>query len=142
MTWTAYTISGKQVFRAPKIASSNQSLCTALASVTNGPATMADNCINSLSQYWSTNGHIVARADAYANAAAFTTAMTGQKLVYKLATPVTTNLGEVELPVLPNPLTAWADGGSAQPMMSMVYEQDINIVVNELRNAIADMATS
>lgn len=66
----------------------------------------------------------------------------GAELVYHLATPITHDLGTVELPILPNPLTAWADGGSAQPTLSMVYEQDINIVIGEIRSAIADMATS
>ena len=61
---------------------------------------------------------------------------------YPLATPTTETLDPIELPVLPNPLTAWADGGSAQPTLSMTYEQDINIVIGELRSAIADMATS
>lgn len=56
---------------------------------------------------------------------------------------VTNDLGTIELPINPAPdLTAWADGGSAQPTMSMEYEQDINIVIGELRDAIADMATS
>ena len=61
---------------------------------------------------------------------------------FPLSTPITYDLGTVELPILPNPLTVWADGGSAQPTISMSYEQDINIVIGELRAAISDMATS
>ena len=61
---------------------------------------------------------------------------------YALATPITHDLGTVELPILSNPLTAWADGGSAQPTLAMSYEQDINIVIARLKDAIADMATS
>ena len=143
MTWTAYTISGHQIFRAAKIASSNSGVCTSLACVTNGPTTIADNCINPLSLYWNTNGHIAARADAYADAAAFKTAMTGQKLIYKLATPVTTQLDPIELPQLPAPnCTVWCDGGSAQPSFVMQYVQDTNLVVQALEAAIADLATS
>lgn len=67
----------------------------------------------------------------------------GKNLYYAVDTPITHDLGTVELPINPAPdLTAWADGGSAQPNMSMVYEQDINIVIGRLRDAIADMATS
>lgn len=69
-------------------------------------------------------------------------ALDGVMAIYPLDEPVTHDLGAVELPILPNPMTAWADGGSAQPTLSMTYEQDINIVIGELRSAIADMATS
>lgn len=140
MTWTAYTISGHQIFRAPKIASSNSGICTSLVCVTNGASTIADNSINLLSLYWSTNGHVVARADAYANAAAFQSGMTGQKLVYKLATPVTTQLDPIELPQLPAPTaTVWCDGGSVQPTLVLEYVRDANAVVAELSEAIADI---
>lgn len=140
LTWTAYTISGKQIFRAPKTASSNIGICTSLACVTNGALTIADNCINPLSLYWNTNGHVMARADAYANAAAFQSGMTGQKLIYKLATPVTTTLDPIELPQLPAPTaTVWCDGGSAQPTLVLEYVRDANAVVAELSEAIADI---
>lgn len=87
---------------------------------------------------------ILVRDDAYVNASVqdWTEHVTGMAFQYILATPVTETLDPIELPILPNPLTAWADGGSAQPTLSMSYEQDINIVIGELRSAIADMATS
>lgn len=79
----------------------------------------------------------------YTDAELFTTAVTGMKVQYALATPVTHALGTIELPVLPTPdLTAWCDGGSAQPSMSIGYEQDINIVIQGLEAAIADLATA
>lgn len=64
-------------------------------------------------------------------------------LVYPLATPVTTTLDPIELPELPAPTcTVWCDGGSAQPTYSMQYVQDTNIVIADLRAALADLATS
>ena len=63
-------------------------------------------------------------------------------VVYPLATPITTDLGTVELPILPNPLTAWADGGSAQPTLAMEYERDVNIVIEQLEAQIAELLTS
>ena len=66
----------------------------------------------------------------------------GESVQYTLATPITHDLGTVELPVNPVPdLTAWADGGSAQPNMSMEYERDVNIaLVMERDKAIAEIA--
>ena len=61
---------------------------------------------------------------------------------YILAEPTTHDLGTVELPLLPNPLTAWADGGSAQPTLAMVYERDETIAYNKLADLIADALTS
>lgn len=64
-------------------------------------------------------------------------------LQYALATPVNTTLDPVELPELPAPnCTVWCDGGSAQPTYSMQYVQDTNIVIADLRAALADLATS
>ena len=99
-------------------------------------------------------GHIYGRTsyntvmiheDAYASATAseFAAHVSGVKLVYPLATPVTTQLDPIELPELPAPTcTVWCDGGSAQPTYSMQYVQDTNIVIAELRAALADLATS
>lgn len=64
-------------------------------------------------------------------------------VMYPLATPVTAALDPIELPQLPAPnCTVWCDGGSAQPTYSMEYVQDTNIVIAELRAALADLATS
>lgn len=60
----------------------------------------------------------------------------------ELTTPQTTDLGTVELPILPNPLTAWADGGSAQPTISVTYERDVNIARANIISALAEIATS
>ena len=63
-------------------------------------------------------------------------------VLYTIATPVTTQLDPIELPTLPAPTaTVWCDGGSAQPTMQMTYEEDVNMVIGELRAIIADVAT-
>lgn len=60
-----------------------------------------------------------------------------------LATPVTTQLDPIDLPQLPSEhTTVWCDGGSAQPSYTMEYVRDTNIVIAELRAALADLATS
>lgn len=62
---------------------------------------------------------------------------------YPLETPVTTQLTPIELPELPAPTcTVWCDGGSAQPTYTMQYVQNTNIVIADLRAALADLATS
>lgn len=59
------------------------------------------------------------------------------------ATLVNTTLDPIELPELPAPnCTVWCDGGSAQPSFVMQYVQDTNIVIADLRAALADLATS
>ena len=64
-------------------------------------------------------------------------------VIAPLATPVTYDLGTVELPANPAPdMTAWADGGSATPSLSLTYERDLGIVIANLEAAIADLATS
>ena len=59
---------------------------------------------------------------------------------YPPATPITTQLDPIELPVLPAPTcTMWADPTTG---LTMEYVQDTNLVISELRAAIADLATS
>ena len=61
-------------------------------------------------------------------------------LDYPLATPVTTDLGEIELPVLPAPTcTVWADPTTG---LQMEYVRDTSIVIANLEAAYADLATS
>lgn len=67
------------------------------------------------------NTYVWFRDDAYDDAASFKAGVSGVMFDYILAPPITTDLGTIELPILPNPLTAWADGGSAQPNISIDY---------------------
>jgi len=60
--------------------------------------------------------------------------------VYKLATPVTTTLDPVELPILPAPdVTVWCDPSTG---LRMRYVRDTSIVIANLEAAYADLATS
>lgn len=60
--------------------------------------------------------------------------------VYKLATPVTTTLDPIELPVLPAPdVTVWSDPSTG---LQMRYVRDTSIVIASLEAALADLATS
>ena len=60
--------------------------------------------------------------------------------VYKLATPVTTTLDPIELPVLPAPdVTVWSDPSTG---LQMEYVRDTNLAYAQLEAAIADLATS
>lgn len=59
---------------------------------------------------------------------------------YPLATPITTQLDPIELPVLPAPnCTVWADPTTG---LRMEYVRDTNIVIASLQAALADLATS
>lgn len=88
---------------------------------------------------------VIKTATEYSTVTDFKSALTSNPItvVYALATPQTIDLGTVELPVNPAPdLTAWADGGSAQPTLSMKYERDVNIVIAQLEAQIAELLTS
>lgn len=85
---------------------------------------------------------VIAFAGTLADVNAFLTLMGNAEIDYPLATPTTIDLDEVELPILPNPLTAWADGGSAQPTMALEYERALSIVIPRIEAQLADMATS
>lgn len=79
----------------------------------------------------------VVRDSTYTDAATFKAAVSGVTLDYQLAEPVTHDLGTVTLPANPAPdMTAWADGGSAQPSLSLTYERDINIVLADMQSEV------
>lgn len=59
---------------------------------------------------------------------------------YPLLNPVTTQLDPIELPILPAPTcTVWSDPTTG---LQMEYVQDTNIVIADLRAALADLATT
>ena len=59
---------------------------------------------------------------------------------FPLATPITTQLDPIELPILPAPnATVWSDPSTG---LQMEYVQDTNIVIASLEAALADLATS
>ena len=60
-------------------------------------------------------------------------------VMYPLATPVTTTLEPIELPVLPAPnVTVWATA-DATPMLTAQYVRDISAAINDMQEAIADI---
>ncbi len=67
----------------------------------------------------------------------------GPTVTYALTDEQTIDLGTVAMSDLPAPdVNVWADGGSAQPSLSVTYERDLGIVIANLEAAIADLATS
>lgn len=62
-------------------------------------------------------------------------------VVYPVAEPTSITLDAVTLPALPAPdATVWADTGAIPTDVSLKYEQDINIVIDELKSAIVASA--
>lgn len=67
----------------------------------------------------------------------FAALMSGQTFDYLLATPVTTQIDPIELPVLPAPnFTIWNDQNTG---MQLEYVRDSNIVIQNIEQAIADL---
>jgi hypothetical protein len=115
------------------------------ATATQGMCTAAQFVYNASlkSEHVGTQGVYMLLVAQESTAAAIAAKYDGATVLYKLATPVTHDLGEVELPVNPAPdLTAWADGGSAQPTLAMEYERSLSIVIPRIEAQLADMATS
>ena len=117
-------------------------LCTKLASAASYQDVFSHRVDNSIIVHPNAI-QFEAYASAYTDATAFKAALAGSTLLYALATPITHDLGMVELPVNPAPdLTAWADGGSAAPTMQLEYERALSIVIPRIEAAISDLATS
>lgn len=76
---------------------------------------------------------VLTNKDAYASAAAFKTAMSGQTLVYELATPQTYQLTPTEVSTLLGDNNVWADSGDVE----ITYRRDISIVLENLENALS-----
>lgn len=80
-------------------------------------------------------------ASEYQDVSAFVASLDDSDVaVAKLATPITTQLDPIELPIMPSKdTTIWSDP-SAQ--LKMTYIQDTNLVIESLEATVADMATS
>ena len=64
----------------------------------------------------------------------------GAVVYYKLATPVTYQLGEVTVPSLPDSISnVWTDA-EVTPNTGIEYTRDVNIVVANLESAIASIS--
>lgn len=75
---------------------------------------------------------VLTTKDSYESAAAFKTAMSGQTLVYELATPQTIQLTPTEIQTLLGENNVWADSGDVE----ITYRRDISIVINNLESAL------
>lgn len=61
---------------------------------------------------------------------------------YPLATPTTTTLDPIELPVLPDPDVTIFASSTVTPTLDVEYERSTDIVIKRLESLIADLATS
>jgi len=112
-------------------------LCTAYKQVQGGVDTLTNGEFSTSS---GGNTSIWFRNDSYTVAADFKAAVSGVILDYILATPITTQLDPIELPIMPSKdTTIWSDP-SAQ--LKMTYIQDTNLIIQNLEATVADMATS
>ena len=86
-------------------------------------------------------GQAIVHTDTgYASAAEFKAAYADATIIFALATPTTTQLDPIELPVLPAPnCTVWADPTTG---LRMEYVRDTNLVIAAFEAALADLATS
>ena len=82
--------------------------------------------------------YIGVRDSRYTSAAAFKTAMSGVQLVYELATPTTYTLTPTEVSTLLGENNVWCDSG----IVDVTYRKDINIVIDELTNAIVSLGSN
>ena len=116
-------------------ASKNNIRCDKLQAVTSDDATKTD-------VIWARSTNLVINLAGYttqsdANAALIALA---PAVHYVLATPITTQLDPIELPIMPSKdTTIWSDP-SAQ--LKVTYIQDTNLVIENLEATVADMATS
>ena len=93
-----------------------------------------DKCYNINSGYIGQvyGGYIYARDSDYATAQAFTTAMDGQSVVYKLATPITVQLTPTEVKTLLGENNVWADSGDVE----VTYKADIQKYIDKQISAV------
>ena len=75
------------------------------------------------------NAVVACAEDIYSTASDFKTAVSGQKLVYELATPITYQLTPLEVKSLLGVNNIWADTGDIN---ECVYRRDATTIINEL----------
>ena len=89
------------------------------------PVTVASNNLHDgfvSEMYSATYCGVILKNSNYTTAADLKASLSGAMLQYLLATPITTDLGEVELPIMPSEhVTIWYDGGSVQSDISIDY---------------------
>ena len=118
----------------PNVAGRTVVMCDVYAPQ-NSASELSDKHIKAQNNY----NRIWVRDDAYneLTPADFKASLNGIYALYPLATPVTTQLDPIELPVLPAPnCTIWSDPTTG---LKMSYMRDANIVVSNIEQAIADL---
>ena len=110
------------------------------------------NCISSVyvakDHFWAESGNDFCVASGlnwvnvsnsnYTDATSFKSAMSGVQLCYELATPQTYTLTPTEISTLLGENNVWADSGDVE----ITYRRDINIVIDELTNAIVSLGSN
>ena len=84
------------------------------------------------------DGDMIVRDTRYTSAVDFKTAMSGVQLVYELVTPQTYTLTPTQISTLLGENNVWADAGAVE----VTYRKDINIVIDELTNAIVSLGSN
>ena len=102
-------------------------------------SSMADD---SICKRGSLNKLFVKTSVEYGSVANFLSALGDAVIYYPLATPVTTTLEPIELPVLPAPSVTIYATADATPELQVTYERDVNITIAALEEALADVVTS
>lgn len=88
----------------------------------------------------SDTGYMSVKDPRFETAADFKVAVSGVMAYYPLATPETLDLGIFELPAMQSGTTnLWSDPSTN---LSVTYERDRNIVITNLKAAVADLTTS
>jgi hypothetical protein len=80
-----------------------------------------------------TDAAMIVQDSAYTDAAVFKTAVSGQKLVYPLATPVTYQLTPTEVTTLLGTINIWADCGDS----TVEYRADTKLYIDKKIAALA-----
>lgn len=119
-------ISGKKVGETNIIADSYKTYASMQGNIDNGIMGSASN------------NRIFIVNSAYSDANAFKTAMSGKYVCYELATPQTYQLTPTEIQTLLGDNNVWADSGDVE----ITYRRDINIVIDELTNAIVSLGSN
>jgi len=116
LTWTVTYLDVFQVFINEKKVGSTNFITTSYRTVDKGYADLANGEATSISpmSHGHFNTYIGIKDERATTAEEFTTLVTGQKMVYELATPQTISLTPTEVMMLENNNTIWADSGRVQ----------------------------
>lgn len=140
-TWTRWTSGNDALFYntiSDKVNDKNNYLLCSVLSPINNSATGLDNANGLLTSDNSiiaskntSQPRVMIRCNSYSDATSFKTALTGQKIVYELATPQTVQLDPVTVKSILGDNNIFADTGS----VDVVYRADIGLYIDKKINA-------